>query len=158
MIIAIFSPIILFNNVDLPTLGLPTIVTNPDLNFNIFLLQEDNRFSDRPDFTKEVKFKIDFSGDSDTQAMDLDGDYNGDKRMDFVFGTGETELSIYLGESGNKDRLFSKKPVAKVEAEAYGDLRSPDLNDDGYSDMIIYYPNSKDKKGMVQVLMNLGRI
>ena len=128
------------------------------INFNIFLLQEDNRFSDRPDFTKEVKFKIDFSGDSDTQAMDLDGDYNGDRRKDFVFGTGENELSIYLGEPGHKDRLFSKKPVAKVEAEAYGDMRSPDLNDDGYSDMIIYYPNSKDKKGMVQVLMNLGKL
>ncbi len=128
------------------------------INFNIFLLQEDNRFSDRPDFTKEVKFKIDFSGDSDTQAMGLDGDYNGDRRKDFVFGTGETELSIYLGESGHKDRLFSKKPVAKIETEAYGDLRSPDLNKDGYSDMIIYYPNSKDKKGMVQVLMNLGKL
>ena len=128
------------------------------INFNIFLLQEDSRFSERPDFTKEVKFKIDFSGDSDTQAMDLDGDYNGDKRKDFVFGTGETELSIYLGESGQKDRLFSKKPAAKVEAEAYGEMDSPDLNNDGYSDMIIYYPNSKDKKGMVQILMNVGKI
>jgi hypothetical protein len=45
-----------------------------------------------------------------------------------------------------------------VEAEAYGDMESPDLNNDGYSDMIIYYPNSKDKKGMVQVLMNLGKL
>jgi hypothetical protein len=128
------------------------------INFNIFLLHEDNRFSERPDFTKEVKFKIDFSGDSDTQAMDLDGDYNGDRRKDFVFGTGETELSIYLGEPGHDDRLFSKKPVTKVEAEAYGELDSPDLNNDGYSDMIIFYPNSKDKKGMVQVLMNLRRL
>jgi hypothetical protein len=128
------------------------------INFNIFLLQEDNRFSERPDFTKEVKFKIDFSGDSDTQAMDLDGDYNGDKRKDFVFGTGETELSIYLGESGHKERLFSDKPVAKVEAEAYGEMEALDLNDDGYSDITIYYPNSNDKKGMVQILMNLGRI
>jgi hypothetical protein len=128
------------------------------INFNIFLLQEDNRFSERPDFTKEVKFKIDFSGDSDTQAMDLDGDYNGDRRKDFVFGTGETELSVYLGEPGHDDRLFSKKPVAKVEAEAYGELESPDLNNDGYSDMIIFYPNSKDKKGMVQVLMNLRKL
>ena len=128
------------------------------ISFNIFLLHEDNRFSDRPDFTKEVKFKIDFSGDSDTQAMDLDGDYNGDRRKDFVFGTGENELSIYLGESGHDDRLFSKKPVAQVEAEAYGDLRSPDLNGDGYSDMLIYYPNSNDKKGMVQILMNLGKL
>jgi hypothetical protein len=128
------------------------------ISFNIFLLHEDSRFSERPDFTKEVKFKIDFSGDSDTQAMDLDGDYNGDKRKDFVFGTGENELSIYLGESGHDDRLFSKKPVAQVEAEAYGDLRSPDLNGDGYSDMLIYYPNSNDKKGMVQVLMNLRKL
>jgi hypothetical protein len=128
------------------------------INFNIFLLNEDDRFSDRPDFTKEVKFKIDFSGDSDTQAMDLDGDYNGDKRKDFVFGTGESELSIYLGEPGHDDRLFSKKPVAEVEAEAYGELSSPDLNSDGFSDMIIYYPSSKDKRGMVQVLMNLGSL
>jgi hypothetical protein len=128
------------------------------INFNIFLLQEDNRFSERPDFTKEVKFKIDFSGDSDTQAMDLDGDYNGDRRKDFVFGTGETELSIYLGEPGHDDRLFSKKPVAKVEAEAYGEMEALDLNNDGFSDITIYYPNSKDKKGMVQVLMNLGKL
>ncbi len=128
------------------------------INFNIFLLQEDSRFSERPDFTKEVKFKIDFSGDSDTQAMDLDGDYNGDKRKDFVFGTGETELSIFLGESGHDDRLFSKKPVTKVEAEAYGEMEALDLNNDGYSDMIIYYPNSKDKKGMVQILMNLRKL
>jgi len=128
------------------------------ISFNIFLLQEDDRFSERPDFTKEVKFKIDFSGDSDTQAMDLDGDYNGDKRKDFVFGTGENELSVYLGVPGGKDELFSKKPAVVVEAEAFGDLSSPDLNNDGYSDMIIYYPNSTDKKGMVQVLMNLKEL
>jgi len=125
------------------------------ITFNIFLLNEDNRFSDRPDFSKEVKFKIDFSGDSDTQAMDLEGDYNGDKKKDFAFGTSEDELSIFLGITGDSDRLFSKKPVVKVEVDAYGELQSPDLNGDGYSDMIIYYPQSKDKKGTVQVLMNL---
>lgn len=125
------------------------------INFNIFLLNDDNRFSDRPDFTKEVKFKIDFSGDSDTQAMDLEGDYNGDKRKDFAFGTDEDELSIFLGVPGDDDRLFSRKPVAKVKVSAFGELLSPDLNGDGYSDMIIYYPQSKDKKGAVQVLINL---
>lgn len=128
------------------------------VNFNIFLLNEDSRFSDRPDFTKEVKFKIDLSGESDTQAMDLDGDYNGDKRKDFVFATDEDELSIYLGVREGGDRLFSKKPAAKVRADAFGELRSPDLNGDGYSDMIIYYPQSKERKGNVQVLINLKRI
>ena len=126
--------------------------------FNIFLLNEDNRLSERPDFAKEVKFKIDFSGDSDTQAVDLDGDYNGDNRKDFVFATDTDQLSVYLGIKNGGDRLFSKKPVTKVDAGAYGELFSPDLNGDGYSDMLIYYPDSKDRKGMVQVLMNLRRL
>jgi len=69
--------------------------------FNIFLLNDDGRISERPDFTKEVKFKIDFSGESDSQAMDLEGDYNADRRTDFVFATGKDELSVYLGEPVN---------------------------------------------------------
>jgi len=125
--------------------------------FNIYLLGEDGRFSDRPDFSKEIKFKIDFSGESDDQATDLEGDYNGDKRTDFVFATHESELSIFLGVE-DKDRLFSKKAVAKVEADAYGELSSHDLNDDGYSDMVIYYPTSKERKGTLEVLVNLGRL
>ncbi len=90
--------------------------------------------------------------------MDLDGDYNGDKRKDFVFATDEDELSIYLGVADEKNRLFSKKPIAKINADAYGELFSPDLNGDGYSDMIIYYPQSKERKGMVQVLINQRRL
>ncbi len=128
------------------------------INFNIFLLNEDNEFPDRPDFTKEVKLKIDLSGESDSQAIDLDGDYNGDMRKDFVFATDEDELSIYLGITGDGDRLFSKKPVAKVNADAFGELSSPDLNGDGYSDMVIYYPQSKERKGLVEVLINQRKI
>jgi hypothetical protein len=134
------------------------ITRNIPINFNIFLLDEEGSYSDRPDFTKEVKFKIDWSGESDTQAMDLEGDYNGDRRSDFVFATSEDELSVYLGIPPGGDRLFSKKPVSKVEADAFGELFSPDLNGDDYSDMIIYYPNSKERKGMIQVLMNRGSL
>ncbi len=126
------------------------------INFNIFLLNENDRYSDRPDFSKEVKFKIDFSGETDVQAISLNGDFNGDKRKDFVFGTGEDELSIYLGVSGDKDRLFSKKPAVKIDIPAFGELNSRDLNSDGFSDMIIYYPQSKKRKGTIQVLMNRG--
>jgi hypothetical protein len=125
--------------------------------FNIYLLGEDGRFSDRPDFTKEVKYKIDFSGESDDQATDLEGDYNGDKRTDFVFATKEDELSIFLGVT-DKDRLFSKDAVARVKADAYGELEDHDLNNDGYSDMVIYYPQSKERKGTLEVLINLKKI
>jgi hypothetical protein len=125
--------------------------------FNLYLHQDDGTFSDRPDFTKEIKFKIDFSGESDDQATDLEGDYNGDKRTDFVFATEEDELSIFLGVE-DKDRLFSKKAVAKVKADAYGELSSHDLNNDGFSDMVIRYPQSKERKGTLEVLVNLGRL
>jgi len=125
--------------------------------FNIFLLGNDDRLSERPDFTKEVKFKIDLSGESDEQAMDLEGDYNGDRRIDFVFATDEDELSVYLGQPSGKNDLFSKKPATKMEADAFGELNSPDLNGDGFSDMVIHYPSSKDRKGLLLVLINAGR-
>ncbi len=133
------------------------ITRNIKVYFNIYLLGEDGRFSDRPDFTKEVKYKIDFSGESDDQATDLEGDYNGDNRTDFVFATEEDELSIFLGVT-DKDKLFSKKAVAKVKADAYGELVDHDLNNDGFSDMVIYYPTSKERKGTLEVLINLKKI
>lgn len=128
------------------------------INFNIFLLRPDGMFSERPDFSKEVKLKIDFSGESDTQAMDLRGDYNGDGRRDFVFATDEDRLSVYLGIAGDDDRLFSKNSVAEIETDAFGELESYDLNNDGFSDMIINYPENDDMEGIVTVLMNRGRI
>jgi hypothetical protein len=101
-----------------------------------------------------VKFKVDFSGESDTQAMTLDGDFNGDGVNDFVLATSDDELSIYLGDQSDKDELFSKRPASKVEADAFGELQAEDLNHDGYADMILHYPNTKDMKGMVEVLVN----
>ena len=46
--------------------------------------------------------------------------------------------------------------LAKVRVDAYGELNSHDLNDDGYFDMIIYYPESKKMKGTLEVLVNRG--
>ena len=60
-------------------------------------------------------------------------------------------------EVSGRDRT-TPLDVAKVRADAYGELFSPDLNGDGYSDMVIYYPESNDRRGMVQVLMNQRRI
>ena len=128
------------------------------VTFSIFLYKEGQKYSERPDFEKEVKFKIDFSGESDTQAMTLDGDFNGDGVNDFVLATGKEELSIYLGNESNPKELFAKRPASEVEADAFGDLIAEDLNHDGYSDMILHYPNTDDMKGFVEVLMNRGTI
>ena len=69
------------------------ITRNIPITFNIFLYQDGQRYSDRPDFQKEVKFKVDFSGESNTQAMTLDGDFDGDGVNDFVLATSDDELS-----------------------------------------------------------------
>ena len=129
------------------------ITRNIPITFNIFLCHDGRRYSDRPDFSKEVKFKIDFEGESDTQAMTLDGDFNGDGINDFVLATDNDRLSIYLGSREEKE-LFSRKPASEIDADAFGQLLAEDLNNDGYSDMILHYPNTKDKKGMVEVLVN----
>jgi len=143
--------------INLKTIVRLLLTRNLPVSFNIFLLHEDGRYADRPDFTKEIKFKIDFSGDQDDQTMGLDGDFDGDGRKDFVFATKQDELSIYLGIIDGK-RLFSKKPTAKVRADAYGELYTPDLNGDGYSDMYIYYTVAEDRKGLITVLMNRGQL
>lgn len=130
------------------------ITRNIPITFNIFLCQEGQRYSDRPDFSKEVKFKIDFEGESDTQAMTLDGDFNRDGVNDFVLATDNDRLSVYLGSQQDTENLFAKKPASEVDADAFGDLLAQDLNHDSYSDMILHYPNTKDKKGLVEVLVN----
>ncbi len=130
------------------------ITRNVPVTYNIFLCHDGPRYSDRPDFEKDVSYKIDFSGESDTQAMTLDGDLNRDKVRDFVLASDDEELSVYLGIRDDSERLFAKKPVSKITADAFGDLTAADLNNDGYSDMLLRYPNTKDRKGFVEVLMN----
>lgn len=127
------------------------------IKFNIFLYHEDGRFSENPDFSKEVKFKIDFSGESDTQAINLSGDFNNDLQKDFVFATDEDELSIYLGIKDD-DKIFSDDKAAEVDITAFGEIEVDDLDGDGYSDMLLYYPQNRDMEGKVNVLMNLRRI
>ena len=128
------------------------------IRFNIFLYHENGRFSENPDFSKEVKFKIDFSGESDTQAINLHGDFNNDLRKDFVFATDDDELSIYLGITDDEDKIFSDDKAAEIEIVAFGEIEVDDLNGDGYSDMLLYYPQNRDMEGKVNVLMNLRRI
>jgi hypothetical protein len=130
------------------------LTRNVPITYNIFLCHEGPKYSDRPDFEKEVNYKIDFSGESDMQAMSLDGDFNGDKIRDFVLATGDEELSIYPGSQGNSGDLFARKPRSKVTADAFGDLLAEDLKHDGFSDMLLRYPNTKDRKGLVVVLIN----
>ncbi len=143
--------------INLKTIVRLLLTRNLPIRFNIFLLRDDGSYPERPDFAKEVKLKIDFGGEQDTQTLDLKGDFNADGRKDFAFATDEDELAVYIGVEDGR-RLFSQKPVAKIKVEAFGDLVTPDLNGDGYSDMYITYPVNEDRKGSISVLMNRQRL
>jgi hypothetical protein len=124
------------------------------INFQVFPFEPaKRRFTDKPAAERELTFKLNLSGAADIQAIDMFGDYNGDKRVDLAFGTGDDELSIFLGGKG---ALFADSPSARIPVRAVGRLESVDLEGKGRSDMLLYYPSTKGYRGEVMLLKNVG--
>ncbi|HXX31119.1 MAG TPA: VCBS repeat-containing protein [Myxococcaceae bacterium] len=124
------------------------------INFQVFpFLPEKRRFADRPAAERELSFKLNLSGAADIQAIDMFGDYNGDRRVDLAFGTGDDELSIFLGGRGT---LFADSASAQIPVRAVGRVESVDLDGKGRSDMLLYYPATQGHRGEVMLLKNVG--
>ena len=124
------------------------------INFQVFPFEPaKRRFADKPAAERELSFTLNFSGVADVQAIDMFGDYNGDKRVDLAFGTGDDELSIFLGGQGT---LFADSASARIPVRAVGRLESVDLDGKGRSDMLLYYPATKGHRGEVMLLRNVG--
>jgi hypothetical protein len=124
------------------------------INFQVFPFEPARRrFADKPAAERELSFKLNLSGAADIQAIDMFGDYNGDKRADLAFGTGDDELSIFLGGQGT---LFADSAAARIPVRAVGRLESVDLDAKGRSDMLLYYPATKGHRGEVMLLRNTG--
>jgi hypothetical protein len=124
------------------------------INFQVFpFLPAKRRFADKPAAERELSFKLNLSGAADIQAIDMFGDYNGDKRVDLAFGTGDDELSVFLGGQG---ALFADSAATRIPVRAVGRLESVDLDGKGRSDMLLYYPATKGHRGEVVLLRNTG--
>jgi hypothetical protein len=124
------------------------------INFQVFpFLPAKRRFADKPAAERELSFTLNLSGAADIQAIDMFGDYNGDKRVDLAFGTGDEELSVFLGGQGT---LFADTAAARIPVRAVGRVESVDLEGKGRSDMLLYYPSTKGHRGEVMLLRNVG--
>gem|GEM_PF-6460780 len=124
------------------------------INFQVFpFLPAKRRFAETPAAERELSFTLNLSGAADIQAIDMLGDYNGDGRVDLAFGTGDEELSVFLGGQGT---LFADNPSARIPVRAVGKLTSVDLDKKGRSDMLLYYPATKGHRGEVVLLRNTG--
>lgn len=124
------------------------------INFQVFpFLPAKRRFADKPAAERELSFTLNLSGAADIQAIDMFGDYNGDKRVDLAFGTGDDELSVFLGGQGT---LFADSAASKIPVRAVGRIESVDLDDKGRSDILLYYPSTKGHRGEIMLLRNVG--
>jgi hypothetical protein len=125
------------------------------VSFQVFSFEpEHRRFSEKPTAQRSLKFHVSLGGEADTQVIDERGDYNGDRRPDLVFGTGENELSIFPGLPGNE--LFANDPVETIAVRAYGEALSVDLDHKGKCDIVLYHPSTKEHRGEISVLLNHG--
>lgn len=125
------------------------------VKIKMYLMGADGRFPDKPSTEEKITLKVDFSGESDTPGLDIKGDYNGDGRPDFALGTEENVLSIFLGAKDKKE-VFSGKATEKLKIYTRGEIKSSDLTGNGRSDIILYYPRSRDYKSIAKVLVNIG--
>jgi len=124
------------------------------INFQVFpFVPAKRRFADKPAAERELTFTLNLSGAADIQAIDMFGDYNGDKRVDLAFGTGEDELSVFLGGGGT---VFADSASARIAVRAVGRIESVALDGKGRSDMLLYYPSTKGHRGEVMLLKNTG--
>jgi hypothetical protein len=124
------------------------------VNFQVFPFQADRRFSDKPAAGRELSFKVAFSGKRDLQAVEIRGDYNGDRRPDLAFGVSEDELAIYPGVSGSG--LVVKDPIEKIAIHACGELEPIDLDGKGKDDIVMHYPSTAGHRSEIVVLFNKG--
>ncbi|HMK73867.1 MAG TPA: VCBS repeat-containing protein [Myxococcaceae bacterium] len=124
------------------------------INFQVFPFEPaKRRFAEKPAAERELTFKLNLSGAADIQAIDMFGDYNGDRRVDLAFGTGDDELSVFLGGKGT---LFADSASTQIPVRAVGRLESVDLDGKGRSDMLLYYPATQGHRGEVMLLKNVG--
>ena len=123
------------------------------VKFQVYPFNAAHRFVETPT-VRELKFKFSLAGDSDIPAVEMHGDYNGDKRPDLAFGVGDSELGIYPGIDG--ESIVTKDPVEKVKVDTRGRLIAVDLDHKGKDDIILYYPSTLSLRKEIVVLQNRG--
>ena len=125
------------------------------VNFQVFPFDASaRRFAQQPAAERELKFRLSLSGETGVQAADMRGDYNGDRRPDLVFGTDDDELSLFSGTGAAG--LFEDDALERIEAPAFGTVEAVDLDRQGKSDMVLYYPFTRAQRKELVVLFNRG--
>jgi hypothetical protein len=99
-----------------------------------------NTFDAKPDFSTTVSLDAPEGRERAAHAM---ADFNGDKRIDVMFGSGSDEVVIHTGEA---ERLISHKPWVTLPFVPFGEAGTYDLNGNNAKDLVIFHPGGKHSK------------
>jgi len=108
-----------------------------------------------PQERSPVRVKLEFSlslanaAPEQEVALCLDGDYNGDGRMDVAFSNGAGAVQIYPGQAQG---YIASEPLVEVLLPDVTDILCAELNGDGRSDALVERPAEKNSR--VTVLMS----
>jgi hypothetical protein len=118
------------------------ILTSGVLKIKVLIFDDDPNgvLEAEPRFVHPLTAHFDFSGTNHI-ASGLD-DFNGDGKMDLVFGTKKDEISVFRGYGGRGNRMFGREPVRVIHGDATDALITSDLDGDGKGDIILYHPRS----------------
>ncbi len=119
-----------------------------------YLMRADGRYPHSPDkkisFSRKVNLN-DILGSELCQSFR--GDFNGDGLNDFLIGTDTNKLSVYIGL---KEDLFSEKAMFQIETMVSSHLWVGDVNQDGYSDILFWYPDDSNLSHQVILIQCSG--
>jgi hypothetical protein len=102
-----------------------------------FFLYEANGFPDQPNESRDVSIRISLTNmdENFAPAVEVEGDYDGDGRLDFLLQSADEKVEIFLGLAEER-RLFEKKASVTLETFACNGDHVADLNGDGRTDMV----------------------
>jgi hypothetical protein len=147
---------LLVPSVDLGVVSVVRMITTQTLKIHmqVFPFEASRKFADKAAAERDLKMKISLSGQSDVEAVELAGDYNGDGKPDLVLGTGGDELSFYPAVPNGS--VFAEDPMEQLSIRARGRTVAADLNQHGRSDLLLYSPATQGHKNEIWVMFNRG--
>jgi hypothetical protein len=121
--------------------------------FDFYPLEQGDRFPERPAFRLGFSRPIHLGTLMEPSLChDFSGDFNGDGLKDLLLETGSRELSIYLADPAG---YFQKRAIARWKVRPSNYLHVADLNGNGLSGSVIWYPEDPADSGRLIVIQAL---
>lgn len=112
------------------------------VDFHLHPMGDKKRFAAKPTAARDLVFQLSLNeNNSDLQAVDMTGDFDGDGKTDLAFGVGREELALYRG--GKAGEVFSAEPMATIAVRAFGHALPVALDQGAKSDLVLWYPETE---------------